>query len=184
MGVEEVFESLDGSQVSLVLTSDTNFRDAADSITSFFLERGFEGIFYTADRTYKEVRDELDYKGAETDDLLFIDAVCMSRGLEVDDSFVEAITSPTAFNDIKLAFNDLLSDLGEDRFVILDSFTSYLLYGDLKDVGNFVKAISDKLRDNDTSFIIMAVENQISDEVEERLMSFCDEKVDLTDEEF
>ncbi|MDY6778573.1 MAG: hypothetical protein SVU32_07950 [Candidatus Nanohaloarchaea archaeon] len=183
MSAEEVVDAVTGSNVVLVLTNRENFRDLANGVAGGLLEEGFRGIFFTADRTYREVQEDMEYSGFDTEDLWFIDIVGSNRGISEAPEDVELTNSPTAYNSINIALTDLFDEIeGEERFVLLDSFTSFLLYGDLKTVGNFVKRATDKARENDAAFIIMAIGDQIDEETVEKLMSFCDTKIDCSDE--
>jgi archaellum biogenesis ATPase FlaH len=180
MDTDMIRDSVAGGQTALVLVNSDNFREAADQLTADLLDRGQAGIFFTADRQFDEVLADLEYRGADCSELQFLDIVSKSRGIQVEDECVRMVTSPTAFNDILLELNEQLDAMEEGDFVVLDSFTSYLLYGDVVDIGNFVKRISDELKDRDTTLYVFAMEQQIDDEIVEKCMTFCDEKIDLS----
>ena len=182
MDVDEVVSSLDDGEVFLVLVDYDNFRKVSNMLTAELLEKGLEGIFFTTDRTFEDVREELDFEGADATSLRFIDVVSKKRGITDADGKVDLVDSPTAFNDINLAFSRFFDDAGPGSFVVLDSFTSYLLYGNLKPIGNFVKKMTDKSRDRESKFFLLAMKTQIDDETIERLMTFCDRKFDLAGE--
>lgn len=181
--IDEVRDDLLGSDVTLVLTDQSTFRSAADSIIELFTGEGYHGIVLTTDRSFDELEEELDYHGIDTDKLSYLDIVSKTRGITTSRDDVEQINSPTAFNDVSIGLKDLIdqvNDTSDDRFILLDSFTAWLLYGNLKDTGNFVKRTTDRARDEGYTYIMTAVVEQLEDETVEKLMTFCDTKIDLT----
>ncbi len=181
MDVEGLVTAAEEDMVALVLVNSTNFREVADTLTADLLAEGFEGIFFTADRTSSQVRDELEFREADASGLSLLDVVSKKRGLREFDPSVEAIGSPNAFNDINIAFEDLSEGLdGEKKFLLLDSFTSYVLYSNRADVGRFVARLADKCREKEMAFFVLAVEEQLEEEVREDIEKFVDEVVDLS----
>lgn len=158
-----------------------NFRRVADELVARLLDRHETGIVLTADRSFEELEDEYAYQGVDTDRLRYIDLVSDKRGLHPDDDRVRVIASPTAYNDISIALTDALDAAGEDAFLVVDSFTAWLLYGSVKRTGNFVKKLTDKAADGGGPSFIMVLEEQIDDEVIDRFMTFCGSRLDLTD---
>jgi len=183
MAVTEVVESVEKSDVTIVLVNRDNFRDVADELTATLVSNGYEGMYFTVDRTFEEIRECISYRDADTEKLLFLDLVGKQRGLEVDDDRVTLIESPTAFNDIMISFDKFLERLEREKtFVLLDSFTAYMLHGQLKEIGNFVKRLTDHARENGTKFVVLALKQQINEDILERFMTFCDEKCDMAEE--
>ncbi len=168
---------LDGD-VFLVLVDYRDFREVADGMTKKLVDNGLEGIFFSTDRDFKTLEADLEYRDIEMDNLYFIDVVSKMRNLDKDLDNVEMIDSPTAFNDINLAFSKFL-DRGNVDFVLLDSFTSYLLYGDLKSIGNFVNSMANKVKKEGSKFLILAMEPQLEENVVEKLESICDRSFDF-----
>lgn len=182
--IESVSDDLDQADVALILTDQSSFRRVADGIVKYFTSNGFYGIIFTADRTFQDLEEELDYHDVETDKLMYLDLVAKTRGITTDRDDVELINSPTAFNDVSIGLRELITQVdeqSEDRFILMDSFTAYLLYGNLKDTGNFIKRTTDRARDHDYTYIMTAVRAQLDDETIEKLMTFCDTKIDLTE---
>ena len=165
----------------LVLVDYENFRKVANEITRSLVEKGSEGIYFTTDRTYETLSEEFSFEGIDLDKLYFIDVVSKIREVDPDDDNVEFIDSPNAFNDISITFTKFFERMDGEGFVVLDSFTSYLLYGNLKDVGNFVNKMVGKTRRNDSEFYIIAMATQVEEEVLEKLGSICDETLDFVE---
>lgn len=181
MDLKQVSNSSDQGEVFLVLVDYNNFRDISNQLTSQLLEKFDEGIFFTTDRSYTEVLDELEYMGTDLESLYFIDVISKKRGITKENEKVELVDAPTAFNDINLAFSKFYQQDEKEKFVLMDSFTSYLLYGNLKPLGNFVKKMTDKAKKYGSKFYIMAMKTQIDDEIIGKLMSFCDKKYDFSE---
>ncbi len=178
MDIEEFSVSeLDGD-VFLVLVDYNDFRDVADCITKKLLDNGLEGIFFNADRDFPTLKKDLEYREVDVDRLFFIDVVSKMRQMDEELVRTEFIDSPTAYNDINLAFSNFYQKEDID-FVLLDSFTSYLLYGNLKSIGNFVNKMAEKAKKFGAKFIIIAMEPQLEEEVVEKLESICDNSFDF-----
>jgi len=158
-----------------------NFRQVADELVGRLLDRHEHGIVLTADRSFEELEDEYAYLGLETDRLRYIDLVSDKRGLDPGDERVQVMTSPTAYNDISIALTDALDAVGDDAFLVIDSFTAWLLYGSVKQTGNFVKKLTDKAVESGAPSFIMVLSEQIDEEVIERFMTFCGSDLDMTD---
>jgi hypothetical protein len=183
MPVSDVVEAVEADDVVLVLVNHNNFRDVADELTADMVASGEECIVFTTDRAFEELRDDLGFRDLDPEEYYILDLIAEKKGIEGEDEWMERISSPTAFNDISIAFTDLYDRMeGDDRVVILDSLTAWLLYGDLKEIGNFVKKMTDKAKDNGARFVILAMETLVDDDTIDRLMTFCDQKIDLSDE--
>ncbi len=168
---------LDGD-VFLVLVDYNDFRDVADCMTKKLQDNGLEGIFFNADRDFSTLKNELDYRDIDTRRLCFIDVVSKMRNTDEELERTKFIDSPTAYNDINLAFSNFYQKEDID-FVLLDSFTSYLLYGDLRPIGNFVNKMAEKAKKFGAKFIIIAMEPQLEEKVVEKLESICDNSFDF-----
>lgn len=177
----EIGERLAGAG-SPVLVEATyhNFRAVADGLVRELLDRHDHGIVVTADRTFEELEDEFAYQGLDTDRLRYIDLVSDTRGLSPEDDRVTTISSPTAYNDITIALSDRLEEVGDDAFLVVDSFTAWLLYGSLKRTGNFVKKLTDRAGEHDVPAYILVLREQVDEDVIERFMTFCETEIDLT----
>lgn len=183
MPVSDVVEAVEADDVVLVLVNHNNFRDVADELAADMVKDGEECIVFTTDRAFDELREDLAYRDIDPEEYYILDLIADKKGIDGGDDRMERISSPTAFNDISIAFTDLYDRMeGKDRVVVLDSLTAWLLYGNLKEVGNFVKKMTDKAKDNNARFVILAMETLIDDDTIDRLMTFCDQKIDLSDE--
>jgi len=182
MPVSDVVEAVEAEDVVLVLVNHNNFRDVADELAVEMVADGEECIVLTADRAFDEVRDDLAYHDIDPEQYYILDLIAEKKGVSGDDAYMERISSPTAFNDISIAFTDLYDRMEEDRVVILDSLTAWLLYGNLKEIGNFVKTMTDKAKDNGARFVILAMATLVDADTVDRLMTFCDTKIDLSGE--
>ncbi len=184
MPVSDVVEAVEADDVVLVLVNHNNFRDVADELAADLIGNGEECIVFTADRAFEEVRDDLSYRDIEPEEYYILDLIAEKKGIEGEDEYMERISSPTAFNDISIAFTDLYDRMeGDERVVILDSLTAWLLYGSLKEVGNFVKKMTDKAKNNGARFVILAMHTLVDADTIDRLMTFCDQKIDLSEEQ-
>ncbi len=183
MDFNPIKSGFEQGKVFLVLVDYNNFRKIANRVTQKMLETEKEGIYFTADRGYKEVLEDLEYIGADAEDLYFIDVVSKRRNCGEKSEKVELIQNPTAFNDINLAFSKFYEISDSDEFVIIDSFTCYLLYGSLKPIGNFIKEMSEKASKRNATFIILAMKTQLDEEVISKLESIADKTVDYSEVE-
>ncbi|MDY6776813.1 MAG: hypothetical protein SVQ76_01775 [Candidatus Nanohaloarchaea archaeon] len=181
MAYEGLADRIEGRDTVLLLCDESNFREVADRTTKQLLDEGRDGVFLTVDRSFREVEDDLEYLGADTEDLLYLDTVSSSRGITTGREDVVLVNSPTSYNDINLAVSDLMKELSEEGFVLLDSFTSYLVYDDLGSVGDFVHRIFDKVSDSGRMFLMTAVKSQMEDEALERCREICGRSIDLTE---
>lgn len=181
--VKAITDTLEDTETTLILTDQSSFRTVANSVVEYYTTNDYSGIIFTTDRSFEDIEDELTYHNIEIDDLSFLDLVSKTRGITTSRDDVELITSPTAFNDVSIGLRELINQMNDeskDRFILLDSLTAYLLYGNLKDIGNFIKRTTDRARDEDYTYIMTAVKTQLDEEVVKKLMTFCDTKIDLT----
>ena len=167
--------------VVLVLTQpSTHFKSYLDLIDFTVNKEKMEGICVTITRTVSSLKATLEARGTPTDKIRFIDCISRVTGSSVECDNCEFVSHPSNLTDISIAFTNTLNKMGEGRkFLIVDSWSSLLIYNDKKKVLGFSNFMINKLRTEDVNGFITTVQTRDNEEFIDSLNIFCDKTIKL-----
>lgn len=172
----------DGEYSLLILANNEDFREVSYDSVRYLTNNEEEVIYFTTNKPCREVIEELEFVGANLDRVNFLDVITKKLNLEPkerEDTYYG--DTPAEINNLNVYLTDVLDKWGEkDKFIILDSFTGLLIYNSLKTTGKFIQRMKKKIAEQDMKGICVAIKSQIDEEVIEKLMKVCDEKLDLS----
>jgi KaiC/GvpD/RAD55 family RecA-like ATPase len=111
-------------------------------------ELGYEGIYITLSKDYKELTKIFREQGIDMGKLAFIDGVSQMYGIgAVDAPNVKYISGPISLDGIVAAITDIIPAIKvEKKFVFLDSITTVLLYNSLERTLKFSEFLTASLK--------------------------------------
>jgi archaellum biogenesis ATPase FlaH len=145
-------------------------------------EKKFSGIYITVNKPYDALIKYLKEIKIPTENIFFIDAISKSVSQEI--KLTENclyIPSPSHLTDLGIALTQALESMEkkEDKFLILDSISTLLIYNDFETVAKFVHFIISRLRVFGLVGLIISVEKILDERMINILMEMCDEVIEI-----
>jgi len=156
-----------------------NYFNAIMESLKLVLDRESKGIYVTISSPSEYLTAEMQKRSIKTDDVLFIDCVSSMAGEYFAQSensvFVE---SPSALEEIGMHITSLLNKIESDKkFLIMDSFSTLLIYNSKNSVKEFAMFLINKLRLEGVSGILVVIEREVPDDLEQILIAMCDKVI-------
>ena len=138
------------------------------------------GIYITVNRPYHNLISILKDNKINTDNLFVIDAITLSTGGHPsDEKNCIFLDSPTNLTDITIALRqavDVLKD--KKKFIFFDTLSTLLIYNQSNSVIKFAHFLTGRMREWDTTGVILSIEKEMNETLINQLTQFCDTKVE------
>lgn len=171
----ERFEALPSHWIVMLETSSDTSAQIVIQAIKHLTEDGSDGIILEASRPCTNVFDRFKEQGVDTDKVFILDAVCgMSSGTPPPHDNVIHLESSSAFTDISITLDKVLDSTSGDRFVFIDSLSSFLIHNDEDALIPFIHRIFNTLRMNDVNGIVLTVSDEIDSGPRSSIAQLCD----------
>jgi len=145
-------------------------------------EKKFSGIYITANKPYETLVRQLRENKIATENIFFIDAV--SKHVSQDIKMTENclfIPSPSHLTDLGITLTQVLENMEkrEDKFLILDSISTLLIYNSFETVARFVHFIISRLRVFGLVGLLISIEKILDEKMINILIEMCDEVIEI-----
>ncbi len=149
-------------------------------LVKYFVDKKMKGIYVTINKNLADLIENFNAEGIPTDNIIFIDAISRMIGdNEIRGSNFYYLDSPRDMVELSVALEKAISKIGdEERFVIIDSLTTLLVYNKEKIVEKLVHSISGKIRAWNAKGIFILMEST-KKETTNTLAQFCDRVITL-----
>lgn len=182
--INKALEEHDTAAIFLLETPAENYLDANIASVSSLLKNGFEGIYLSFQRPFKNISTLFERNDIDIQKLIVIDGataiagkineknprcVQLSRGFEVDD----------ISENIFLSLPRLKS---KNRFVFVDSLTTLSLYEPLSKAMNLPKYLMNKMEKNEIRNVVLffnVAEDLVDKNYIENVCIYADEHIHL-----
>jgi KaiC/GvpD/RAD55 family RecA-like ATPase len=165
-------------EITLVLASSGKYQSVLPKVVkSFAGKKNFFGVYVTVNKPYATLNESFKRDGVKTDRMFFIDCVTKMVGgaSKPSDRFL-TIESPQFLTEISIAVSQAMSALPKgEKYFVLDSVSSLLIYNSSGTVARFIHFLSGKLREWDARGIFLAVDTEV-----EALLPYISQFVDKT----
>lgn len=145
-------------------------------------ENKLPGVYITGNVPYKNLKDHFDSHKVNLKDLMFIDMVTNMSGEEAQkEENCVFVDSPDSLTELSVTLDKAMDDIkGKEKFLILDSVSTLLIYNKDKVVEKFTHFLANNLRETPgTKGILLAVQTNENKNALEMLSQFCDKVVRL-----
>ena len=167
--------------VVLVLTQpSTHFNAYLDLMDFAINHEKMKGLCITITRTVGSLKATLESREISTENIHFIDCISRVTGSSMECENCEFVSHPSNLTDISIALTNSLNKMGEGRkFLVVDSWSSLLIYNDQKKVLGFSNFIINKLRAKNINGFIITLQTKNNEEFVNSLSIFCDKVINL-----
>ncbi|MGC8993464.1 MAG: DUF7504 family protein [Candidatus Aenigmatarchaeota archaeon] len=145
-------------------------------------EKKFSGIYITVNKPYFDLIKYLKENGISTENIFFIDAISksVSKEIKMTDNCL-FIPSPSHLTDLGIALTEALENMEnkENKFLLLDSISTLLIYNNFETVAKFIHFIISRLRVFGLIGLIVSIEKLLDEKMINILIEMCDEAIEV-----
>jgi len=172
--IEKEFETVQEDTLTLLNLTAENYFDAVMESLRLMVERGEKGVYVTVSRPHKYLRMEMRKRGIRTDGILFLDCISSMAG-ERDDMTCTYVENPSSLEEISMHIGSLLDKIDSGKkFLIMDSFSTFLIYNGKNSMKEFAMFLINKLRLEGVGGILVILEREAPDDLKQILIAMCD----------
>lgn len=180
---ETIKKHENGSIIMLEAPVENYFKTNTESI-KFLLDKGFEGVYMSFQRPFRNVNDFFAKNNVDINRLFVIDGASSAVGSNQDDNpRCVNISSSCEFEEIIFAVRDSLSKLkGKKRFVFIDSLSTMALCETSTETYRFLNNIIEsagKKEFKDVTFLFNIAEGFAKKSYSQNVSLYADEHIHL-----
>ncbi len=188
--IQNAFKGIKSENYIVLLnTAAEYYFDSVMATASFMTKSGRNGVYVTACRPYAFIiRKMREDKRINTDNILFLDCISrmagmtgVSQGTE-DAKKCTFVDNPAALEEIKMYIGTLLDKLKGDKFLIIDSISTFLIYNTPGAVKEFSMLLTNTLRLLEVSGVLIIIEKEAPEDLTQILIAMTDKTIKVTDE--
>ena len=145
-----------GATVLLELPIENYFMVNAASV-KFLVDNGFEGVYVSFQRPFENITHWFKQKGIDTDKLLIIDCATVDSGEKYKERSGCVNVSTSVDVDIfkQTILNSLKGLKSKNRFILIDSLTTFALYKSPSDITKLSEEIMDIIKHGDFENVVI-----------------------------
>ena len=168
--------------VALINVKSDSYQQMSIDIVKFLtVEEKTPGVYITLNKPHEIIERGLKKEGVDTRLIIYIDSVSKMNGegaKKIGNCLY--IGNPDRLSDMSVAADQAVSALpGEDKFLILDSLNTMLLYNHEGTVMRFAHYLSTKMREWKIKGIIIILKQSQNKAIADEIVQFCDFKIDV-----
>ncbi len=175
--VSDSLESLE-KPVVLALIDPIRYQDAVVGLLKYFTGKMSRGIYVTLNKPYAVLAKNFEKSSIPTGSLFFVDGITHVPAVQ-EESDHTCLGSSVDLSNLCIATSKAVSRFTEDKFLMLDSLSTLLIYNEPKAVAKFAHLFTEKLRRWDTTGTLLTVDMNAERDVVSQLAPFCDKVVKL-----
>ena len=175
--VSESLESLE-KPVVLAMIDPIRYQDAVVGLLRYFTSKVSRGIYVSLNKPYAVLAKSFEKSGISANSLFFVDGITNVSEVQ-EDSDHACLGSSVDLSSLCIATSKAVSRFPEDKFLVLDSLSTLLIYNESKVVAKFAHLFTEKMRRWGTSGILLTVDMNAERDVVSQLAPFCDKVVKL-----
>tara|TARA_Y100000310_G_C20699005_1_gene827938 strand:- start:5626 stop:6339 length:714 start_codon:yes stop_codon:yes gene_type:complete len=147
-------------------------------LAKYFLSKGMDGVYITVNKNLANLIEKFNNEGVDISKLTFIDTITLlSGGEKLAGANFQYIGSPKDLVELSVELENAVKKLGDkNKFVIIDSLSTLLVYNKETSIEKFVHALAAKIRSWNAQGVFILVEST-NKEVINTLSQFCDKVI-------
>lgn len=175
-----IAESLEGLEkpIVLALVDPIHYQDAVVGLLRYFTGKVPRGIYVTLNKPFAVLSKTFEKAGISVGSLFFVDAITNVPSVQEESSSI-CLGSATDLSNLCIATSKAVNRFSEEKFLVLDSLSTLLIYNDHRAVAKFAHLLAEKMRRWGTSGCLLTVEMNAERDVVLQLAPFCDKVVKL-----
>jgi KaiC/GvpD/RAD55 family RecA-like ATPase len=174
-------DDLKKSYVLLALIKVKEYSATNIELIKFFVEKKIPGIFVTINKPLEDLAMDIPKDYLESQGIYFIDCISkMSGAAEMSGKNFFCVESPNQLVELSEMLKNVVSKIqSEEKFIVIDSISTLLIYNKPEVVEKFVHSIAGKMRVWKVKGVLIMVESSETKPIAETLGQFCDHVVEI-----
>jgi len=179
--IEKMLEELPEKYNVLLVTSHDKYDLLIANLVKNFRKKGMPGIFVTLNKSGKDLLKLLQESKVDCNNIRIIDVVSKGMpGPKAQGSCMTYVDSPQDLTEIEAQISDCIESLPKgNRFFVLDSLSTILIYNAEKTVEKFVHLLGERLGEEHFQ-AVFTIMDKTRPELMNVLAQFCDKVVKPT----
>ncbi|MDP2973479.1 MAG: ATPase domain-containing protein [Candidatus Diapherotrites archaeon] len=180
LAILRALEELPEKYVVLMVANRKKYPVLAEQLIKYFVGKKTEGIFITTNKPAVDLVEGLRKEKVDLGKVNLIDTVSKRSGEgEVDAHNIIYIESPENLTELDSAVNDCIEKVqGKNRFFVLDSMSTLLVYNSERTVEKFMHSLSGKARAKQFK-TVFTLASETRQETLNILSQFCDKVIEI-----
>ncbi len=170
--ISESLEALE-KPVVLALVDPVRYQESVVELLRYFTGKTPRGIYVTLNKPFAVLTKTFEKAGIPLGSLFFVDGITNVPAMQEDASHT-CLGSGIDLSNLAIATSRAVNRFPEDKFLVLDSLSTLLIYNDPKAVAKFAHLFTEKMRRWGAFGSLLTVEMNAERDVVLQLAPFCD----------
>jgi KaiC/GvpD/RAD55 family RecA-like ATPase len=144
----------------------------------YFTRKTPRGVYVTLNKPYATLLKSFIKAGISVESVFFVDEITDVPSTQ-EDATHAYLGSGVDLSNLSISISKAIKQIEEDRFLLLDSLSTLLIYYDAKAVVRFAHLLTEKMRSWNSSGSLITVETNSERDVVSQLPPFCDKVVKI-----
>lgn len=168
-----MLQTLSPGSINLLVVKLHDYSSAAHALLSYYHAQKMPGVYVSVNKPTQDILKGFSVPLAQTQ---FVDAITALTGKGTEDTQqITFIDSPLALVELNLAISDRMkSVVSNQKFLILDSISTLLVYNTPQSVEKFCHTVIAKNRSENVVGLLLMIESEDHHDVVETLAQFVD----------
>jgi len=175
--IQQALQELD-KPVVLTLIDPMRYQEAVFGIVRYFTGKSQRGVYVTLNKPYSVLAKNFGKAGIPSESLFFVDGITNVPAAE-EGADHACLGAGIDLSNLCIGISRAVGKLKEEKFLLLDSLSTLLIYNDSKAVSKFAHLLTEKMRRWDTQGSLLTVEMNAEKDVVSQLAPFCDKVVKI-----
>ncbi len=142
-------------------------------------EQKKQAVVLSATKGYGDFTDFLSENKLNKENVCYIDTITRLSGVILkNEPKVMYVGQPSDLTDVSINVAACL-DLNKNSIIIIDSLSTFSLYNSANDLIKFIHLLSQKTKKSGAVALLIAVKEDIDQDLIQRLKNYCDAEIDL-----
>jgi len=176
------FGEVETDSIVILSFKPENHSDAVTALLDVYVnQKKASGVYVAVSKPYESIIGFMKKESIPEDKVAFVDCISKMAGKTYDASDrVTYVETPTALEEIKMTITNMMQKIeSENKFVILDSLSSLLIYNKEKSVEELSHLLIGRLRAEGFGGVILATEGPGVSDVVRTLTVSADKKIGI-----
>jgi KaiC/GvpD/RAD55 family RecA-like ATPase len=164
--------------IVLTLIDPMRYQEAVFGVLKYFADQSSQGVYVTLNKPFSVLTKNFDRAGIPSNSLFFVDGVTNVPSVE-EGADHACLGSGIDLSNLCIGISRAVSKLKDEKFLLLDSLSTLLIYNDSKAVSKFAHLLTEKMRRWNTEGSLLTVEMNAEKDIVSQLAPFCDKVVKI-----